>query len=131
MIKNKNFKILIIDDDPQIIELLQSFIAMYEEDIQCVTAGEAQTATLKLSNQVFDLIIIDFKMPGRSGLDLIGHLKKSNKYAKIPIILMSGALMQHDALSAIESGVRDILVKPFTMKQLFEKISLYIGPSSK
>ncbi len=126
MIKTK-FDILIVDDDPQIVDLILMFLHMnYQGKINCVSASDAQTALMKLSNQEFDIIILDLKMPGRTGVELVTHLKKSLKFAKIPIILMSGALTQNDAIKAIESGVRDILVKPFNMKQLISKIQLYL-----
>ena len=126
MIKTK-FDILIVDDDPQIVDLILMFLHMnYQGKLNCVSASDAQTALMKLSNQEFDIIILDLKMPGRTGVELVTHLKKSLKFAKIPIILMSGALTQNDAIKAIESGVRDILVKPFNMKQLISKIQLYL-----
>lgn len=126
MIKTK-FDILIVDDDPQIVDLILMFLHMnYQGKMNCVSASDAQTALMKLSNQEFDIIILDLKMPGRTGVELVTHLKKSLKFAKIPIILMSGALTQNDAIKAIESGVRDILVKPFNMKQLISKIQLYL-----
>lgn len=126
MVKNK-YNVLIIDDDQQIVDLITMFVNRnYAEQINVVTAVDAQMAVLKLSNQEFDLIITDYRMPGRTGIDLSNHVKKSIKYNKIPIILMSGALLQKDAVNAIEIGIKDILVKPFTMKQLMAKISNYL-----
>lgn len=126
MLKNK-FDVLIVDDDPQIVDLVLMFLHMnYQGRINCVSASDVQMALLKISNQDFDLIILDLKMPGRSGIELVSHLRKSLKYGKIPVILMSGALTQNDAIKAIEFGIRDILVKPFSMKQLIEKIKLHL-----
>jgi DNA-binding response OmpR family regulator len=126
MAKDK-YNILVIDDDQQIIDLITMFITRnYEDQINCVSAIDAQMAVLKLSNQEFDLIITDYRMPGRTGLDLSNHVKKSIKFSRIPIILMSGALLQKDAVDAIEMGIKDILVKPFTMKQLMAKISNHL-----
>ena len=86
MITKDHFTILIVDDDPQIVEVIQSFLTMHPLTIDCVSAGDTQTASLKISNQDFDLIIIDFRLPGRSGIELVSHLKKSYKFSKIPII---------------------------------------------
>lgn len=126
MLKNK-FDILIVDDDPQIVDLVLMFLHMnYQGKVNCVTASEVQMALMKISNQEFDIVILDLKMPGRTGIELVSHLRKSLKYSKIPIILMSGALTQNDAIKAIEFGVRDILVKPFSMKQLLDKIKIHL-----
>lgn len=124
---NDKFNILIVDDDQQIIDLIIMFLTMnYSDSVNLVHASDSQMALLKLSNQDFDLIILDYRMPGKSGIDLATHLKKSIKYGKIPIILMSGAILQQDAISAIEIGIKNILIKPFSMKQLMAKITLYL-----
>ena len=69
MIKTK-FDILIVDDDPQIVDLILMFLHMnYQGRINCVSASDVQMALLKISNQDFDLIILDLKMPGRSGIE--------------------------------------------------------------
>lgn len=86
-------------------------------------AEDSQQAVLKMSNQEFDIVLIDNQMPGRSGIDYALSLKKSIKFSRIPIILMSGALQQEDVLKAIEGGLKDILVKPFSLKQLSDKIN--------
>lgn len=126
MSAKRKFIILVVDDDQKIRELVQAFFSLRSEEVLCVTASDVQQASLKLSNQDFDLIILDNVMPGKSGIDYALMLKRSLKYAKTPIILMSGALSQEDVLKAIEGGIKDILVKPFTLKQLGEKIVPYI-----
>ena len=128
----KRFNILVVDDDQQIIDLIHMFLNMnYAESVNIVTAIDAQMAVLKMSNQEFDLVILDFKMPGRTGVDLATHIKKSLKYSKIPVILMSGALQLNDAIAAIECGIKDILIKPFSMKNLMEKIKQYLELETK
>lgn len=124
MSKISKLSILIVDDDSQVRELLQTFFSMKSNEVICVMAADAQQAVLKMSNQVFDVILIDNVMPGRSGIDYALSLKKSIKYSRGPIIiLMSGALQQEDVLKAMEGGLKNILVKPFSLKQLNDKIA--------
>ncbi|MFA6235973.1 MAG: response regulator [Bacteriovorax sp.] len=123
MSKSERKCILVVDDDPKVRELIQTFFALKSEEILCVMAEDSQQAVLKMSNQEFDIILIDNQMPGRSGIDYALSLKKSIKYSRIPIILMSGALQQEDVLKAMEGGLKDILVKPFSLKQLSDKIN--------
>ncbi len=118
----KKLTILVVDDDPKVRELIQNYFTMRGEDINCVMAADTQQAVMKLSNQEFDLVLIDNVMPGKLGIDFAVTLKRSIKYGKLPIVLMSGALQQDDVLKAIDAGIRDILVKPFSLKQLNEKI---------
>lgn len=117
---------MVVDDDPKIRELVQAFFSLRSDEVTCITAADIQQASLKLSNQEFDLILIDNVLPIKNGLDYAIFLKKSIKYSKVPIILMSGALSQENVLKAIEGGIKEILVKPFTLKQLNEKILPWI-----
>lgn len=126
MSNKKKFNILVVDDDAKIREMIQAFFSLRNEEITCVTAADVQQAGMKLSNQDFDMILIDNVLPVKSGIDYALFLKRSFKYSKIPIVLMSGALLQEDVLKAIEGGVKDIMVKPFTLKQLSEKIAVYM-----
>lgn len=123
MIKPPKIYILVVDDDSKVRELIQAFFSMKSEEIICVMAADTQQAVLKMSNQDFDIVLIDNMMPGRTGIDYALSLRKSIKYARTPIILMSGALQQDDVLRAIEGGIKDILVKPFSLKQLNDKIA--------
>lgn len=119
----KKIVILVVDDDLKVRELIQAFFNMKSDEVTCVMASDTQQAILKLSNQEFDVILIDNVMPGKHGIDFAVTLRNSIKYARTPIILMSGALQQDDVLKAIDGGLKDILVKPFSLKQLNDKIS--------
>ncbi len=119
----KRLTILVIDDDPAIIELIHNLFLMQSHEFNCVTATDAQQAMLKLTNQEFDIILIDNFMPGKTGLDFALFLKRTLKYSRLPIILMSGALRKEDVMRAIDGGIRDIIVKPFSLTSLSEKIS--------
>jgi DNA-binding response OmpR family regulator len=130
MSKPPKINILVVDDDAKVRELIQTFFSLKSEDISCVMASDTQQAVLKMSNQDFDLVLIDNVMPGRTGIDYALSLRKSIKHARTPIILMSGALKQDDVLKAMEGGLKDILVKPFSLKQLSEKIAACLKKKS-
>lgn len=127
MTKPPKTNILVVDDDPKVRELLQVYFNLKSDEFFCAIASDTQQAVLKMSNQDFDIFVIDNVMPGRSGIDFALSLRKSIKYARTPIILMSGSLQQADVLKAMEGGVKDILVKPFSLKQLGDKITLCLG----
>ena len=120
---NKKIVILVIDDDPKVRELLQAFFSLKGDSVTCVMAADTQQAVLKLSNQDFDIVLIDNIMPGKRGIDFALTMRLSLKYSQLPIILMSGALQQDDVLKAIDGGLKDIIVKPFSLKQLNDKIT--------
>jgi two-component system chemotaxis response regulator CheY len=87
----------------------------------------------KLANQEFDLLIIDHVMPGKAGIDFIGQIKNSVRYNKMKIILISGYLQQEDVLSAMQFGIKHVIVKPFTRQQLVNHVGdiLKINPDTE
>lgn len=126
MIKKRKFAILVVDDDQKIRDLIQAYFSTRNDDVVCVVAADVQQASLKLSNQEFDVMVIDNIMPRKMGIDYAILIKRSLKYQKMGIIVMSGALAQEDVLKAVEGGIKEVLVKPFSLKQFAEKISPHI-----
>lgn len=117
-------KILLIDDDKKICDLVMVFmkISKQKHPLKCVVAHDTTQAMFKIQNQDFDLVIVDKNLPGKSGLELIRHLRRLLKYQKLNILLLSGSLEREDVLFAVENKVNDVLVKPFTFAQLMEKL---------
>ena len=117
-------QILLVDDDQKICDLIKVFLKISKQvqNVHCVVAHDTTQAMFKIQNQEFDLVIIDKNLPGKSGLELISHLRKLLKFQKQKILLLSGSLDREDVLFAVENKVNDILVKPFTFAQLMEKL---------
>jgi len=115
--------ILVIDDDPKVREMIYTFFTLKYKDVICVMAADSQQAILKMTNQDFDIVLVDNLMPGKNGIDFAINLKNSLKYAEVEIILMSGSFQQVDVLKAMSAGIKDIIVKPFSLIQLSEKVS--------
>lgn len=122
--KNTNeMNILVVDDEEKICELIKIFLESAFDFRSIVTAPNAAQAMQKFANQEFDLVIVDHVMPGKAGIEFVEQLKTSVKYNKIKIVLISGYLQQEDVLNAIKSGVKNIIVKPFTRQQLVAQVS--------
>lgn len=115
-------KILLLDDDPKICDLISAFLKLGAKHITLITAGDTAQASFKLENDDFDLVLVDKNLPTRSGLEFIKGLRSSLKYRKMKIILLSGSLNNDDVLFAVENKVNDVLVKPFKYVQFHEKI---------
>ena len=128
--KVEEMNILVVDDEEKICELIKIFLESAFPFRSVVTAPNAFQAQQKFLNQEFDLIIIDHVMPGRSGIDFVQHLKNSVKYNRMKIIVISGYLQQEDVLSAIQLGVKNVIVKPFTRQQIVNQVGelLKINP---
>lgn len=115
-------KILLIDDDPKICDLLAAFLKLGTKGTKLISAGDTTQASFKMENDEFNLIIVDKNLPTRSGLEFISQLRKMPKYTKMKIILLSGSLTNSDVLFCVENKVSDIIVKPFKYIQFLEKL---------
>ena len=112
-------KILIIDDEPDLITVIK--MALESNGYEVITAGSG-TEGIKRASESPDLILLDAMMPGMDGYEVISKLKKNNRTKNIPIIQVTGKTN----ISAIEKsfslGVRDYISKPLTQAVLFKKI---------
>ena len=121
----RKFNALIVDDEQKICDMIQVFLNFTGIFDNIVSANDAIVAKQKLSNQKFDLFIIDNILPNKLGVDLIHHISNFSHYAnsnKHKFILISGALKPEDVLSAAHYGIKEILVKPFSRKKLIKTV---------
>jgi DNA-binding response OmpR family regulator len=125
----EEMNVLVIDDEDKICDLVRVFLSTAFPFNSVVSAASAFHANQKFQNQQFDLIIVDHVLPGKLGLEFVEQLRKTVKYNRVKVLLMSGYLQQDDVLTAIDVGVKQILVKPFTRQQLIEKVSSILGVS--
>ncbi|MDP3265813.1 MAG: response regulator [Sulfuricurvum sp.] len=110
--------VLIVDDEPIVLALLNKMLGKKIQDVYSAANGEE--ALFFLKNTTIDVIISDFKMPLMDGIELLKQVRAID--TNIPFILCT-ALAEHDALiNAIEHGISSILSKPINPKKLFEKI---------
>lgn len=119
--------VLICDDDKNICEILK----VYCENMGCfkniVMSHDGITATQKLRNQKFSLILLDITMPKKSGYDLIGDVEVGGINSKDNILIVSGTLEKDLIAKILSSGVKNFMVKPFDEKQFQEKVLKILG----
>lgn len=119
--------VLICDDDKNICEILKD----YCDNMGCfknvVFAHDGITATQKLRNQKFALILLDISMPKKTGFDLIGEFEAGSLNSKDNILIASGTLEKELIAKIIQNGVKNFMVKPFDEKQFQEKVLRILG----
>ncbi|EPZ49325.1 response regulator receiver domain protein [Bacteriovorax sp. BAL6_X] len=118
----KKPSILIVDDEEKICFLIKTFLEQTGAFRNIVTADSVSVALLKLRNEEFDLVIIDYKLPDKDGTYFIDIASKSMKYQKMKYLLISGFLDNRSMVSVINSGVTNVLVKPFSRDDLVDKV---------
>ncbi|MBC2714789.1 MAG: response regulator [Desulfobacteraceae bacterium] len=115
----KREKILIVDDDEAIRDLLRRILA--KEGYTCERACDAEEAIDFLKTQSVDLVISDVAMPGKSGIQLLKEIKKN--HPNVPTLMISGISTRKTAESVISMGAYDFLLKPFQKKQVLISVS--------
>jgi CheY-like chemotaxis protein len=114
-------EILIVDDDPANRELLARRLARSGYSSNCVDSGE--TALKQLEKRRYDLILLDQKMPGMSGLETLEVIQSSARLRTIPVIMLSAADDSHLMVQCILHGAEDYVAKPFNPILLTARIN--------
>ncbi|TCK01758.1 two-component system phosphate regulon response regulator PhoB [Volucribacter psittacicida] len=111
--------ILLVEDEPAIREMISLFLQ--QKDYQVISACDYQTALNKLTTSL-DLILVDWLLPGRSGIQLIRYLKKQPDYQHIPIIMLTARSSEEDCIQGLNAGADDYISKPFSWQILQARI---------
>ncbi len=112
--------ILVVEDDKGIRDLLKDMLE--EADFSVELAGDTQKALTILQRQLPDLIILDWMLPGQSGMEWARRLKKDDRYSPIPIIMLTARTEEDDKIKSLDSGVDDHISKPFSSRELLARI---------
>ena len=110
-------KILIVDDDPDIRKVIRLLLCSQYE-VSEVENGEAAVAFLR-EHPDTDLVLLDVMMPGLSGLDTCGELRR---FSNAPVLFLTAKSAESDRISAYRSGGDDFLSKPFSHEELLAKV---------
>ncbi len=103
-------KILIVDDEPQIIQYLKALLTDFGYATGSLSRAEYLFQRLEVES--FDLILMDLHMPGVDGLTLVKQLKDHSAYCEIPVIMLTGEMQEQVLADCFESGVVDFINKP-------------------
>ncbi|KOR32331.1 chemotaxis protein CheY, partial [Achromatium sp. WMS3] len=113
--------ILIIDDEPDIREIIR--FALQNAGYKVLEAGHAEDARKLLASNPPNLILLDWMLPGRSGLELAKQLKQNSKTKDIPIIMVTARGEENDRIQGLEKGeADDYVIKPFSPRELISRI---------
>lgn len=115
-------KILIVDDEPNIVTLISRYVQREGYDI--VTASDGREAIDKCKKEDFDVIIMDVMMPDTDGFTAC---KKIKEFKDIPVIMLSARGTEFDKLFGFEVGVDDYVTKPFSPMELMARIKVVIS----
>jgi two-component system, OmpR family, response regulator len=109
--------ILVVDDDPQIRDLLKEYLTQNELRVSVTSTGKEMSAIL--TEQAIDLVVLDLRLAGEDGMTLARKLREESA---IPVIILTGVRDEADRIMGLELGADDYLTKPFSPRELLARI---------
>ncbi len=119
-------KILLVDDEQDIIEFLQ--YNLENENFEVISANNGEDALTKLSENP-DLIILDVMMPKLDGYEVCRKIRKIEKYAIVPVIFLTAKSSEQDEIQGLEIGADDFIRKPISPKKLVARVKANLRKS--
>jgi class 3 adenylate cyclase len=113
-------KILIVDDEPFNLDLLEQELADYEYVIE--RAGDGVEALEKTASFAPDVILLDYMMPRMNGLEVVKNLRATPQHQGIPVILLTAKATQEDKVAGLDAGADDYVTKPFDSFELLARV---------
>ena len=113
-------KILIVDDEPFNLDLLEQELA--EQDYTIERANDGEEALQKVESFLPDVILLDYMMPKLNGIEVVKRLRQDERYKLIPVILVTAKGSLEDKVRGLDAGADDYVVKPFDSFELLARV---------
>lgn len=120
MSPKRQFSILAVDDDPDVLESLRK--ELKDNTLNLMVAPDGEKGLSLIREKSPDLVILDITMPCLSGLEICEIMRKDKAYSHLPIILLSGRSLDIDRIMGLEIGADDYVTKPFNVRELVLRI---------
>ncbi len=121
-------KILVVDDDRQVSLALSIRLKAADYDVD--VAGDGESGLQKLAASVPDVVLLDMRMPGIDGLEVMRQMKQDPRLADIPVIFVSANAQETAKRAALSAGGKFFLEKPFESRALLEAIQRVLEENS-
>jgi two-component system phosphate regulon response regulator PhoB len=112
--------VLVVEDEPQIQELIA--VNLEHGGHKVLRASSAEEAEARIRGALPDVVVLDWMLPGESGLALARRLRADERTRELPIIMLTARAMEQDKLAGLEGGADDYLTKPFSPRELAARI---------
>ena len=114
-------KILIVDDEGAIREMIS--VALELGGFQWIDAENAQAAHSRIVDERPDLVLLDWMLPGISGIELARRLKRDENTSELPIIMLTAKSEEDNKVQGLDAGADDYITKPFSTRELMSRIN--------
>ncbi|MBN1476393.1 response regulator [Candidatus Sumerlaeota bacterium] len=122
----KDATVLVVDDDPDLVKLLQTTLVMRGHRV--VTASDGREALVRLEEGHIDTIVLDLLMPVMGGLETLEHLRANPRTRQIPVLVVSAIGQAEEAIvNALNAGANDFMSKPYDPPELLRRIDVMVN----
>jgi len=122
-------KVLIVDDEPDITELVS--YNLKKAGFAVAAAADGEEALARVREDRFDLILLDLMLPGIHGMELCRILRNNEKTAHLPIIMLTAKGEETDKIRGLETGADDYMTKPFSPQELIARVKAVLRRSGE
>jgi phosphate regulon transcriptional regulator PhoB len=113
-------RILVVDDEPDIVDLVA--YNLKKEGFDVVSASDGEEALTKIRKDKFDFIILDLMLPGMNGMEICRILRNDQRTKNVPIIMLTAKGEEVDKILGLEMGADDYMTKPFSPRELLARV---------
>lgn len=124
-----NKKILVVDDEPDIVELIT--YNLKKEGFEVTSATDGEEAVTKIRKGEFNLIVLDLMLPGMQGMELCRVLRNDPRTENLPIIMLTAKGEEVDRILGLEIGADDYISKPFSPRELVARVKAVLRRASE
>jgi two-component system phosphate regulon response regulator PhoB len=125
---NARSKILIVDDEAAIRQMV--CLALSQAGYHCVEAGDTNEAQEVIVRETPDLVLLDWMLPGVSGMEYARRMRREKLTQNLPIIMLTARTEEDDKVRGLDSGADDYITKPFSTRELLARIKALLRRSS-
>jgi two-component system phosphate regulon response regulator PhoB len=127
-VKQAAVRLLVVEDDAALAELIR--FNLEAEGYAAVIAETAEDAELLLGEDQFDLIILDWMLPGMSGIELCRRIRRRDDTQTVPILMLTARGEEGDRVRGLSTGADDYVVKPFSVPELMARVQALLRRAS-
>jgi len=117
------YRILLVEDDPKIMEVIRHYFSRRDESYEIICACDGIRGMEALADGSYDLVLLDVMLPGMDGFAIMREIRKTND---IPVIFITAKIREEDRLRGYELGCDDYVCKPFSLAELYAKVTALI-----
>ncbi|GLR64302.1 response regulator transcription factor [Marinospirillum insulare] len=122
-------KVLVVDDEPNIVLSLE--FLMQQAGFDVTTALDGESAMALVTENPPDLVLLDISLPGISGFEVLEQLRSQESFKRLPIVMLTAHGREVEREKGLALGADDYITKPFSTRQLVEKVQALLNESSQ